>query len=106
MVPRALVSLGAYGGRASGLDGHLRVAAAVSEPATAGRVPPQYAAGELTLPVCRRALLTFLGELVVVLVLDLVVVDDPQDLDEAEGGSQPPQGRRLVGGNLGHRPAG
>jgi hypothetical protein len=46
----------------------------------------------LTLPVCRRALLTFIGELVVVLVLDLVVVDDPQDLDEAEGGSQPPAG--------------
>jgi hypothetical protein len=52
------------------------------------------------------ALLTFLGELVVVLVLDLIVVDDPQDLDEAEGGSQPPQGRRLVGVDLGHRPAG
>jgi len=59
----------------------------------------------LTLPVCRRALLTFLGELVVVLVLDLIVVDDPQDFDEAEGGSQPPQGRRLVGVDLGHRPA-
>jgi hypothetical protein len=25
------------------------------------------------------------------------VVDDRQDLDEAEGGSQPPQSRRLVG---------
>jgi hypothetical protein len=25
------------------------------------------------------------------------MVDDPQDLDEAEGGSQPPQGRLLVG---------
>ena len=51
-------------------------------------------------------MLTFLGELVVVLVLDLIVVDDPQDFDEAEGGSQPPQGRRLVGVDLGHRPAG
>ena len=60
----------------------------------------------MTLPGCRRVLLIFLGELVVVLVLVLIMVDDPQDLDEAEGGSQPPQGRRLVGGNLGHRPAG
>jgi len=30
-----------------------------------------------------------LGGLAVVLVLAIVVVDDPQDLDEAEGGSQP-----------------
>jgi hypothetical protein len=30
------------------------------------------------------------------------VVDDPQDLDEAEGGSQPPQGRHLVWVELGH----
>jgi hypothetical protein len=30
------------------------------------------------------------------------VVDDPQNLDEAEGGSQAPQGRRLVGVDLGH----
>jgi hypothetical protein len=32
------------------------------------------------------------------------VVDDPQDLDEAEGGSQPAQGRLLVGVDLGHGP--
>jgi hypothetical protein len=38
----------------------------------------------------------------VVLVLALVVVDDLQDLDEAEGGSQPPQGRLLVRIDLGH----
>jgi hypothetical protein len=30
------------------------------------------------------------------------VVDDPQDLDEAEGGSQPAQGRLLVGVDLSH----
>jgi hypothetical protein len=35
--------------------------------------------------------------LVVVLVLILVVADDPQDLDGAEGGSQPPPGRLLAG---------
>ena len=35
-------------------------------------------------------------------VLVLVVVDDPKDFDEAEGGSQPPQGRLLVGVDLGH----
>jgi hypothetical protein len=35
-----------------------------------------------------------------------VVVDDPQDLDEAKGGRQPPQGRLLLGVDLGHgRPA-
>jgi hypothetical protein len=34
-----------------------------------------------------------------------VVVDDPQDLDEAEGGSQPAQGRLLVGDDLGHGPS-
>jgi hypothetical protein len=39
-----------------------------------------------------------------VLVL-VVVVEDPQDLDEAEGGAQPPQGRLLVGVDLGHGPA-
>jgi hypothetical protein len=33
------------------------------------------------------------------------VVDDPQDLDEAEGGSQPAQGRLLVGVDLGHGPS-
>jgi hypothetical protein len=32
------------------------------------------------------------------------MVDDPQDLDEAEGGSQPAQGRLLVGVDLGHGP--
>jgi hypothetical protein len=37
----------------------------------------------------------------VVLVLVVVVVDDPQDLDEAEGGSQPAQGCLLVGVDLG-----
>jgi hypothetical protein len=36
--------------------------------------------------------------------LAVVVVDDPQDLDEAEGGPQPPQGRLLVGVDLGHDP--
>jgi hypothetical protein len=57
----------------------------MSEPAAAGRVPPQDAADKLTrtgLPVVparpRR--------LAVVLVL-AVVVDDPQDLDETESGS-------------------
>ena len=39
----------------------------------------------------------------VVLVL-AVVVDDPQDLDETESGSQATQGRRLVGVDLGHGP--
>jgi hypothetical protein len=41
-----------------------------------------------------------------IVVLDLVglVVDDRQDLDEAEGGSQASQGRRLVGIELGHSP--
>ena len=33
------------------------------------------------------------------------MVDDPQDLDEAEGGSQLPQGRLLVGVDLSHGPA-
>jgi hypothetical protein len=74
----------------------------VSEPAPAHRVPPQGAAGELTLPVCRRSLPTFLDLLVVVLVLVLVVIDDPQHFDEAEGGSQPAQGRLLVGVDLSH----
>jgi hypothetical protein len=54
-------------------------------------------------------LLVFLKKLVAVLVLilllALVMVDDPQDLDEAEGGSQPPQGRLLVGVDFGHGPA-
>jgi hypothetical protein len=47
----------------------------------------------------------FLGRLVVVLVLALVVVDDPQHFDEAEGGSQAAQGRLLVGVDLGHDPS-
>ena len=58
------------------------------------------------LPVGRCWRLAFLDVLVVVLVLAVIVVDDSQDLDEAEGGSQPPQGRLLVGINLGHRPRG
>jgi hypothetical protein len=52
--------------------------------------------------VGRWCLLALLERLDVVLVLALVVVDDPQDLDEAEGGSQPAQGRLLVGVDLGH----
>jgi hypothetical protein len=32
------------------------------------------------------------------------VVDDLQDLDEAEGGPQPPQGRLLIGIQFGHDP--
>ena len=49
-------------------------------------------------------MLAFFKKLVAVLVLflALVMVDDPQDLDEAEGGSQPPQGRLLVGVDLSH----
>jgi hypothetical protein len=46
--------------------------------------------------------LAVLDQLVVVI---LGVVDDPQDLDEAEGGSQPPQGRLLLGVDLGHGPS-
>jgi hypothetical protein len=55
------------------------------------------ASGGLTLPVGWRALLAVLDGLVVMVVLAVVVVHDPQDLDEAEGGPQPPQGRHLVG---------
>jgi hypothetical protein len=33
------------------------------------------------------------------------VVDDPEDLDEAEGGSQPPQGHLLVGVDLAYGPS-
>ena len=33
------------------------------------------------------------------------MVDDPQDLDEAESGSHAPQGRCLVGVDLGHGPS-
>jgi hypothetical protein len=87
------------------LDGHLRAAAGVSEPAPAGRIPPQRAAAELTLPVCRWRRFALVDRLVVV-VPARVMVGDSQDLDEAEGGPQPPQGRRLVGVDLGHRPAG
>jgi hypothetical protein len=36
-------------------------------------------------------LLTILIQLAVALVVSGLVVDDPQDLDEAEGGSQPAQ---------------
>jgi hypothetical protein len=42
---------------------------------------------------------------VVALVLTGLVVDDRQNLDEAEGGSQASQGRRLVGIELGHGPS-
>ncbi len=31
-----------------------------------------------------------------------MVVDDPQDLDEAEGGAQAPQGRLLIRVDVGH----
>ena len=55
----------------------------------------------MTLPVCRWCPLALVDGLAV-LVLVVVVVDDPQDLDEAEGGSQPAQGRLLVGVDLGH----
>ena len=48
-----------------------------------------------------RFLLALLDRLVLVLVL----VDDPQDLHEAEGGSQPSQGRLLIGVKLGHGPS-
>jgi hypothetical protein len=84
--PRPLGPGVAHRGRAPGLDGHLRAAAALPEPAPAGRVPAQRAAGELTLPVGRWWLLALREGLVLVLVL--LVVDDPQDLDEAEGGSE------------------
>ena len=52
-------------------------------------------------------MLAFFKKLVAVLVLflALVMVDDPQDLDEAEGGSQPPQVRLLLGVDLGHGPS-
>ena len=70
----------------------------------AGHLPPQRATGALTLPICQRSSLVFLKKLVAVLLLLLALVmvmaDDPQDLDEAEGGSQPPQGRLLVGVDL------
>jgi hypothetical protein len=52
--------------------------------------------------VWRGCLVTVFGYLIVPLVLARVVVDDPQDLDEAEGGSQPPHGRLLLGVDLGH----
>jgi hypothetical protein len=62
----------------------------------------QHAAGGLTLPAGRWGLLTFLSELVVVRVLAVVVVDDPQNFDEPKGGSQATQGCLLVGVDLGH----
>jgi hypothetical protein len=93
---------GAHTGRASRLDGHLPAAAALSEPAHAGRLPPQRAAGELTLSVGRWCLLALIEGLIVVLVG--LVVDDLQDLDEAEGGPQAAQGRLLVRVDLGHGP--
>ncbi len=34
----------------------------------------------------------------------ILIIDDPKDLDEAEGGSQPPQGRLLVRVDLSHGP--
>src|SRR5512133_2242963 len=49
VVPRLLGPGVAQRGRASRLGGHLPAAPAVSEPAPAGRVPPERAAGELTL---------------------------------------------------------
>jgi hypothetical protein len=55
--------------------------------------------------VCRWCLLALVEGLAVALVLVVVVVDDPQDLDEAEGGPQPTQGRLLVGVELGHGPS-
>jgi hypothetical protein len=53
----------------------------------------------LSLCVFRWTLFT----LVRLFLVGLVVVD-PQDLDEAEGGSQPAQGRLLVWVDLGHDP--
>jgi hypothetical protein len=55
------------------------------------------------LPVNRGCLVVSLDR-VVVLVLT-VVVNDPQDLDEAEGGAQPAQGRLLLGVDLGRDPS-
>jgi hypothetical protein len=49
------------------------------------------------LRIYRRSFLAFFKKLVVVLVLALVVVDDPEDLDEAEGGPKPPQGASWSG---------
>src|SRR5215212_4701105 len=39
------------------------------------------------------------------MILVVVVADDPQNFDEAEGGSQATQGRLLVGVDLGHGPS-
>jgi hypothetical protein len=66
-------------------------------PVGPGMSPPTLAVGQ------RSALV--LG-FIVALVLVGLMVDDRQNLDEAEGGSQASQGRRLVGVELGHRPAG
>jgi hypothetical protein len=56
------------------------------------------------LPIRRWGQLAVLDRLVTLVLT--VVVDDPQDLDEAEGGPQPAQGRLLVGVDLGHGTAG
>jgi len=53
-----------------------------------------------TLPAGQGPVLVLDG-CIVALILVGLVVDDREDLDEAEGGSQPPQGRRLVGIDLG-----
>ena len=80
-----------------------RAAAAGSSVPGIWRATPQHTAGGLKLPVGRRVLLSFNGfALALVLV---VVVDDPQDFDKAEGSSKPPQGRLLVGVDLGHGPS-
>ena len=70
-----------------------------------GGIPQERAAGALTLPVCRRSFLAFFRKFVVLVqirVYALAMVDDPQDLDEAEGGAQPPQRRLLLGVEFGH----
>ncbi len=51
-----------------------------------------------------RCLFARLEGLFVVLIPTVVVVDDPQDLDVAKSGPKPPQGRVLVGVELGHGP--
>jgi hypothetical protein len=53
--------------------------------------------GQHTAARSTRCLFARLKGLLVVLVLAVVVVDDPQDFDEAKGGPKPPQGRVLVG---------
>jgi hypothetical protein len=59
----------------------------------------------VTLPIGNRWWrLALLEGLVVVLVLAGAMVDDLEDLDEAERGPQPPQDRLLAGVDLGHGP--